>query len=344
MKVQMVKVEEAVGMVIPHDMTKIEKGGFKGPCFRKGHVIRDKDVPELLSMGKSRIYVLDFEVDEIHEDEAGVRLGAAAAGEGVTCSEPRESRVNLHAARTGLLKINVPALKKINRLPEVIFSTLTNNTPVIEGDLLAGTKVIPLAVKEEVIGAVEAICMDLGKIVEVIPYQPMDVGIVVTGAEVFSGRIQDKFGPVLQQKVESYGSRVLHADYALDDPEVIAQKISAMVAAGAGLVLVSGGMSVDPDDVTPQGIRLSGAFVEKYGAPVLPGAMFLLAYHGDVPIIGIPACGMYFRITLLDLILPRIFAGERMDGDDIVEMAHGGLCRGCTECHFPRCSFGQGGR
>ncbi|MBC9783701.1 molybdopterin-binding protein [Heliobacterium chlorum] len=344
MKVQRVKVEDAVGMVIPHDMTKIEKGGFKGPCFRKGHVIQDKDVPELLSMGKSQIFVLDFEADDVHEDEAGVRLGSAAAGEGVTCSEPRESRVNLYANQRGLLKINVPALKEINRLPEVIFSTLTNNTPVLEGDLLAGTKVIPLAVKEEVVQSAEEICLKSGKIVEVVPYRPMDVGIVVTGAEVFSGRIQDKFGPVLQQKVEIYGSRLLSTDYAPDDPEVIAQKISAMVAAGAGMVLVSGGMSVDPDDVTPQGIRLSGAVVVKYGAPVLPGAMFMLAYHGDVPVIGIPACGMYFRITLLDLILPRIFAGERIDSDDIIEMAHGGLCRSCTECHFPRCSFGQGGR
>jgi molybdenum cofactor synthesis domain-containing protein len=241
------------------------------------------------------------------------------------------------------LKINVAALEEINDLPSVVLSTLPNNTPVAAGDLLAGTKVIPLAVKKEVVQAVEQIAAKLGGVVSVIEYRALDVGIIVTGNEVFHKRINDRFGPVLRDKVSSFGSRVLDFQYAPDDPERIAELIDGMIAAGAQLLLVSGGMSVDPDDVTPQGISLSGAEIEIYGAPVLPGAMFLLAYRGEVPIIGVPACGMYFHTTILDLVLPRLLAGERLTRRDIVSMGHGGLCRACPECRFPRCSFGLAG-
>jgi len=343
MRVQILQVEDAVGKVLSHDITKIVPGEFKGPAFKKGHCITDADIPELLKLGKERVYVLELEADDVHEDEAGIRLGRAAAGAGVTCSEPWESRVNLFAARDGLLKINVPALEAINDLPEVILSTLPNNTPVAAGEMLAGTKVIPLTVKEDLLRRAEDITAAWGKVVSVVGYQPLDAGIVVTGGELYAGRIPDRFGPVLRQKVESYGSRVLELKLAPDDPEKIAQVIKELITAGVQLVLVSGGMSVDPDDVTPQGISLSGANIEIYGAPVLPGAMFLLAYQDMVPIIGMPACGMYFRITILDLILPRLLTGDRLSRKDIVALAHGGLCRGCPECRYPRCSFGLAG-
>lgn len=343
MRVSKIRTEEAVGQVLAHDLTRIVPGKFKGAAFKKGHCLVPEDIPELLRMGRDSIYVLELEPDEIHEDEAGTRLGRAAAGAGVTCSDPQESRVNLFASRSGLLKINVAALEEINDLPSVVLSTLPNNTPVAAGDLLAGTKVIPLAVKKEVVQAVEQIAAKLGGVVSVIEYRALDVGIIVTGNEVFHKRINDRFGPVLRDKVSSFGSRVLDFQYAPDDPERIAELIDGMIAAGAQLLLVSGGMSVDPDDVTPQGISLSGAEIEIYGAPVLPGAMFLLAYRGEVPIIGVPACGMYFHTTILDLVLPRLLAGERLTRRDIVSMGHGGLCRACPECRFPRCSFGLAG-
>ncbi len=343
MRVQKIGAEEAVGRVLSHDLTKVVPGEFKGAAFKKGHRIAVEDIPELLKMGKDSIYVLELEPDDVHEDEAGIRLGRAAAGEGVTCSEPQESRVNLFASRSGLLKINVAALEAINDLPSVVLSTLPNNTPVAAGDLLAGTKVIPLAVKEEVVRSVEQIAASMGAVVSVVEYRTLDVGIIVTGNEVFHGRIRDRFGPVLRDKVSSFGSRVTDFQYAPDDAERIAGLITGMIAAGTQLLLVSGGMSVDPDDVTPQGISLSGARIEIYGAPVLPGAMFLLAYQGEVPIIGVPACGMFFRTTVLDLVLPRLLVGERLRRRDIVAFGHGGLCRQCRDCHYPRCSFGLAG-
>ena len=343
MKVQLLSVIDAVGKALSHDITKIVPGEFKGPAFKKGHIITKEDIPEMLKLGKDRVYVLELDANDIHEDEAGIRLAKAAAGQGVSCSSPKESRVNLFAKTPGLLKVNVPALEEINDLTDVIFSTLPNNTPVEAGEMLAGTKVIPLVVKDVVIHAAEEICAKHNGIVHIVPYQTIDVGIIITGNEVYHGRIQDRFGPVLKQKIESMGSHVSTIEYAPDDQQIIAKSINNLINQGFGMILVSGGMSVDPDDVTPQGIQLSGATVEKYGSPILPGAMFMLAYHGDVPVLGVPACGMYFGITVLDLVLPRLLTGERMTRRDIVSFAHGGLCRGCSVCHYPRCSFGLAG-
>lgn len=342
MKLQTIKVEDAVGKVISHDITKIVRGEFKGASFKKGHVIREEDIPELLKLGKENVFVLDLEPGDIHEDEAGIRLGTAVAGPGVTWSGPRESRVNLFADCHGLLKINVPALEAINELPDVILSTLPNNSVVNKGDLLAGTKVIPLVVPEETVAGAEAVCREAGWVIKVVPFQKVKMGVIITGNEVYKKRIRDGFGPVISEKAESFGSTVMRLEYAPDDAGTIAGIITGMAAEGAGIIFVTGGMSVDPDDVTPMAIRLSGAEVEKYGAPALPGAMFMLAYLGEVPVLGVPACGMFFKITVLDLVLPRLLAGERVIRKDIVSLAHGGLCRACDQCRYPNCTFGKG--
>lgn len=340
MRVETISVENAVGHIIAHDITKIVKGEFKGAAFKKGHVIQEKDVEELLKIGKENIFVLKLDEGDIHEDEAGIRLGCLAAGSGVRCSAPKESRVNLFATRSGLLKINVEGLEDINDLPDVVLSTLPNNSVVREGDMLAGTKVIPLVVRESVLAEAERIAPE--PLLSVVPFLIKKFGVIVTGSEVYKGRIKDGFGPVLSQKLEHYGSTVIKLDYAPDNAEIIAGKIQELVDLGAEGILVSGGMSVDPDDVTPLGIRKSGAEIIKYGAAALPGAMFLMAYHGEVPVMGIPACGMYFKNTILDLMLPRVLTGEKITRRDIVKLAHGGLCRACSPCHFPNCTFGLG--
>ncbi len=342
MKLLTINVAEAVGKVLSHDITKIVKGEFKGASFRKGHIIKEEDVPELLKLGKENVYILDLEPGDVHEDEAGIRLGTAAAGSGVKWRGPKESRVNLYADCDGLLKINVPAVEAINDLPDVILSTLPNNMVVKKGELLAGTKVIPLVVPEQTVSTVENICRQSGWVIKVMPFQKVKVGVIITGNEVYKKRIRDDFGPVITEKVESFGATVLGIDYAPDDVEVIAAKVKKMAGDGAGLIILTGGMSVDPDDVTPNAIRLTGAKVEKYGSPALPGAMFMLAYLGDVPVMGVPACGMFFKVTIFDLVLPRLLAGERVTRKDIVALAHGGLCRSCSQCRYPNCTFGKG--
>ncbi|MDD2443163.1 MAG: molybdopterin-binding protein [Desulfotomaculaceae bacterium] len=342
MNLQTLRVEEAVGTVLSHDITKIVKGEFKGVSFKKGRVIKEEDVPELLRMGKENLYVLELEPGEVHEDEAGIRLGAAVAGHGVTWCGPKESRVDLFAGCNGLIKVNIPALQAINELPDVVLSTLLNNTVVNKGDLLAGTKVIPLVVPERTVSTAESICREAGWVIKVIPFRNKQVGAIITGSEVCKKRVRDGFGPVLREKVKTYGQTLLRLEYAPDECESIAEKINKMATDGAGMILVTGGMSVDPDDVTPKAIRLAGAVVEKYGAPALPGAMFMLAYLNNIPVMGIPACGMFFKTTVVDLLLPRLLAGERIRRKDIVALAHGGLCRACPQCSFPYCSFGKG--
>ncbi len=342
MILQTIRVEDAVGKVLSHDITKIVKGEFKGAYFKKGRVINKQDIPELLKLGKENIYVLEIEKGEVHEDEAGVRLGIAVAGENTRWDGPKESRVNIYACCDGLLKINVPSLEAVNGLPDVILSTLLNNTVVKKGDILAGTKVIPLLVPEHTLAEAERICREAGWLIKVKPFKPHRVGVVITGNEVCKKRIRDGFGPIIKEKVAAFGSAVTRVEYVPDDRDGIKNKICAMAAGGVEIIFVTGGMSVDPDDVTPKAIRLTGAIVEKYGAPALPGAMFMLAYLGDAPVLGIPACGMFFKTTIVDLLLPRLLAGEKITGKDIVSLAHGGLCRSCDTCRFPNCTFGKG--
>jgi len=338
-----IRVEDAVGKVLGHDITQIIKGEFKGAPFKKGHIIKEEDIPALLKLGKENIYILEFESNDVHEDDAAIRLAIAIINDdSVVWTGPKESRVNLFAAFDGLLKVNIPTLEEINELPDVVLSTLPQNIHIHKGDMLAGTKVIPLVVSEQMVLAAENICREAGWIIKVLPFLKHKVGVIITGSEVYKKRIKDEFEPVITNKMESYGSTVMGVEYAPDDVNTISNKINKMVRSGADMVIVTGGMSVDPDDVTPNAIRLSGAKVEKYGAPAFPGAMFMLAYHGNIPVMGIPACGMFFKITALDVILPRLLAGERVTKKDIVALAHGGLCRSCPECKYPNCTFGKG--
>lgn len=342
MKLQTVEVQNSVGKMICHDITKITRGEFKDAIFRKGHIVQPDDIPVLLKIGKENLYIMELDSVDIHEDIAGIRLGTAVAGNGIYWRGPKESKVSLYAEYDGLLKINVDALEAINDLPDVILSTLHNNSVVKKDDLLAGTKVIPLVVPEETVAAAENICREAGWVTEVVPFKSLKAGLVITGNEVYKQRIRDGFGPVIKEKMQVFGQDVLRIDYAPDDCEDISSKIKKMVDDGAGLVMVTGGMSVDPDDVTPKAISLTGAEVIRYGAPVMPGAMFMLAYLNNVPIMGVPACGMFFKTTIVDILLPRILVGERLTKRDITLLGHGGLCRGCETCRFPNCTFGIG--
>lgn len=341
MKKEIIKTEDAVGKILAHDITRIVKGEFKGSLFKKGHIIAPEDVDRLLDVGKSNIYVLQLDGSEVHEDEAGIRLGAAIAGNGIYTEPPKESRVNLFAQHDGVLKINEEAVQQINDLPLVICATLPNNTPVTKGQMLAGTKVIPLVVNEADIAEAERVCREAGQVIEVKPYKKKKVGCVITGSEVYYNRIPDAFAPVITEKVEHYGSEILEITYAPDDMDIISEKILDLKAKGADVIFTTGGMSVDPDDLTPSAIKKAGADVVTYGASALPGAMFMMAYLGDTPILGVPACGMFFRTTVVDLLLPRVFADEKIVRRDITSFGVGGLCMQCDVCVWPKCTFGK---
>jgi len=338
---RMVPVAEAVGMILCHDITRIVPGREKGRAFRKGHVISQDDVPKLKALGKEHIYVWEVTPDLVHEDEAAQRLARHAAGPGLRWGEPNQGRVNLYAEYEGLLKVQVDQLRQVNSIENICFSTLHNNRAVARGEMVAGTRIIPLTIPSSTLEEAEHRCAQPEPLLAVKPYQPKWVGVVTTGSEVYEGRIKDGFYSVIKKKTTPYGARFLGQVIVPDDPEVISQEIHQMVGEGAELVLVTGGMSVDPDDVTPLGIRSTGAEVVFYGAPVLPGSMFMLAYIGHVPICGLPGCVMFNQTTIFDLLLPRIFAGERINRDEIVALGYGGLCLECATCSFPNCSFGK---
>lgn len=336
-----VKVEDAVGMILCHDITKIVPGEFKGPAFKKGHVVKQEDVEELLKLGKDHLYIWECGNDLLHENDAALRMAKASIGQGVEYSQPSEGKVTITAARPGLLKVNVENLCEVNLIDEVSFATIHTNQVVEKGDTVAGTRVIPLVVKKEKIEAMEEICINRGPIVEVKEIRKLKVALLTTGNEVYYGRIKDKFSPVVKKKMTRYGCEVLWHELLYDDAELIKEKIQEFIHKGAQMVITTGGMSVDPDDVTPSGVKKTGAELVTYGAPVLPGAMFLLAYLGDVPIMGLPACVMYYKATVFDLVLPRVLAGERITRKEIAKMGHGGLCMNCKECNYPVCPFGK---
>jgi len=336
-----IPVKEAVGSVLCHDITQIIPGVVKDIAFKKGHIIKEEDIQILLSIGKDNLFVWEKKEGYLHENDAAERLRILTAGEGLTFSEVKEGKINFIAACDGLLVINTDLLYQLNSLGEIILVTLHNNYPVKKGQKVAGTRVIPLVIDEDKIKKAEALMGD-SKIVSIVPFVPMKVGIITTGNEVYHGRIKDAFGPVIRRKVEEYNCEVLGQVILDDNENKIVQAVDEMIDKGADMVICTGGMSVDPDDVTPAAIIKTGAELITYGAPVLPGAMFLLAYNGDIPILGLPGCVMYSRTTIFDLVLPRLLAKERLSFADFAAYGHGGLCNECEECKYPDCAFGKG--
>lgn len=340
-RMEIIRTQDAVGTVICHDITKIVPGQFKGRAFKKGHIIRQEDIPELLRLGKEHLYVWQSSADKLHEDEAARLLAEAVAGPGVILQEAGEGKVNLVASEDGLLITNIDGIEAVNDMEEIAFATLRGYELVKKGEKVSGIRVIPLVIDRNKISQVQSYCQNKPSLIQIKKIQPLTVGIITTGGEVYHGRIKDAFGPVIRSKVEALGCQVLGQSIVPDDPAMITEAINKFIAQGAGMIITTGGMSVDPDDVTPMGIRSTGAEIVTYGVPVLPGSMFLLAYLGQIPIMGLPGCVMYNKITIFDLVLPRILAGIRLNRRDLVKMGHGGLCRGCQNCHFPDCAFGK---
>ncbi len=401
-----IPVEKAIGTILAHDITEIRPGEFKGMAFRKGHVIQKEDVCHLQRLGKENLFVLEIAEDEMHEDDAAHAIAQALMGEGVCIKgEPREGKITLIAERDGLLSINREALLQFNMLGDVMCATLHDRTVVNKGQEIAGTRAIPLVVKKTAVD--EAIRMINGSRgqgfkgsgaphlapsfakVRMGGVEPLDprtpepcrsgviavkemrkpkVGVVVTGNEVYHGRIPDAFAPIVKSKIEAFGGEVAAVYFAPDDASFIEDRLRELIDAGCDLLITTGGMSVDPDDVTRFAIRNLGATDITYGSAVLPGAMFLVAslnnsnklsvmsnelkkkeavlspithYPSPITILGIPACGMYHKTTIFDLMLPRVLAGEKIGRKELAELGHGGLCLNCEVCQYPVCPFGK---
>ena len=339
---KLIKTEDAVGHVLCHDLTRIVKDEFKGAQFKKGHIITEEDIPMLLSMGKEHLYVWEMEEGMVHENDAAKRLYKLCDNENMRPSETiKEGKIEAFSTIAGYFEVDVDKLDAINSLDEIMIATRHGNTAVKKGDKLAGMRVIPLVVKDEKLKESEKI-QNGCPILKVTPYKLKKAGIVTTGSEVFKGIIKDTFTPVIVDKLKKYGIETTEHITVDDGMDNIIAAIKKIREKGVDIILCSGGMSVDPDDNTPGAIKNSGAEIVTYGAPVLPGAMFLLGYFDDgTPIMGLPGCVMFARATVFDLVLPKVAAGIKVTKKDIVKLGNGGLCLGCDECRYPVCPFGK---
>lgn len=338
---KLMKTEDAVGQVLCHDITQIIPGVKKGPVFKKGHVIKAEDVPVLLSVGKDHIYIWENDENHLHENDAAEILRGLCQNEHMTASEPSEGKIELTAEVDGLFLADTQRLFRLNRLGEVMVACRHSGFAVKKGDKLAGMRVIPLVIEASKMEAARA-AVGEEPLFRLVPFRELKVGVVTTGNEVFYGRIQDSFTPVIEKKLAEYGCRMAWHTVLNDDHEKITAAANEMLREGADIVLCTGGMSVDPDDKTPLAIKNTGASVVSYGAPVLPGAMFLLAYaEGNRPVCGLPGCVMYAKRTIFDLVLPYLVAGVPVTPDQLAAYGNGGLCLNCPVCTFPNCGFGK---
>lgn len=344
---KLIKTEDAVGHVLCHDITQIIKGVTKDAVFRKGHIVTEEDIPVLLSVGKENLYVWEKEEGMLHENDAAEILRQICQGEHMHPSDVKEGKIELIADIDGVLKIEREKLRKVNSLGEIMIASRHGDFPVKKGDKLAGTRVIPLVISEEKMQQAKDVTVG-GVIFNILPYKKKKAGIVTTGSEVYYHRIKDTFTPVIEEKLAEYDIEIGGHEICNDDPQMIENAIRSLLADGCNMIVCTGGMSVDPDDRTPYAIRQVTGEIVSYGAPVLPGAMFLLAYYREegkevIPVLGLPGCVMYSKRTIFDLVLPRLTVGEILTAEDLNTLGEGGLCLNCPECTFPNCGFGKGG-
>ena len=352
--VRVVPVEQAVGKTVAHDMTRIDPGQFKGPEFKAGQRISVGDICRLQQMGRFNVAIVDDTAGQphsndpqaqVHENEAAEAFARRMAGEGVTYDlPPHEGKIDFKAACNGLFCVDVERMTRFNLVPEVMVASRQDGTLVKEGGPLCGTRAIPLYItRERMSQALEA--LEGGPLFRVLPLRKARVGILVTGTEVFQGIIEDKFIPVITAKVSMLDCTVVRTDIVPDDKAMMRASVAAMREAGADLLITTGGLSVDPDDVTRQALVEAGLTDVLHGVPVLPGTMSLMGRipgpQGDMQVLGVPACALYYKTTFLDLVLPRMLAGRGFNRAEAARLGEGGYCLSCHTCTYPKCWFGK---
>lgn len=339
---KLVKTDDAAGQVLCHDITRIIKGVTKDTPFRKGHVVTKEDIPVLKSLGKFNIYVWENDDTMMHENDAAMVLYEICRGDNLTGGEVREGKIELAADCDGLFTVDRERLDLVNSFGQMMIASRHGNFPVKKGDKVAGTRIIPLVIEKEKMEKVQKMT-EGAPIFNVKPFLRKKAGIVTTGREVYEGLIEDTFTDVILEKLSDYDVSLEGHIICSDDKEMIVSAVRNLLGRGCDLIICTGGMSVDPDDLTPYAIKAVTGDDGIYGAPVLPGAMFMIGYCGDenIPVMGLPGCVMYSKRTIFDLVLPRVMAGEIIRKEDIESLGEGGLCLGCSVCTFPNCGFGK---
>lgn len=334
-----VKVQDAIGMTLCHDITAMVDG-FKGAAFKRGHVITQEDIPKLLDIGKQHVFIWEENAGEIHEEDAARRLSQMTNVNGAHYGSISEGKIQLFADQDGMFRVDKALLAAVNRIGDITITTLPDHYPVKAGDRLASMRIVPLVTEERQIAEAEALCA--GKqLYDLRPFKPLKVGIIITGSEIYHGRIKDKFERVARAKLAHYPAEILGVHVCDDELDMIVGAGRALLAEGAELLIFSGGMSVDPDDLTPSAIREMGAEIVSYGVPSQPGNMTLVAYLDQAALLGVPGAAISRPTTIFDVLLPQIFCGDPLTKDDLIRLGEGGLCQMCDNCHFPNCTFGR---
>lgn len=334
-----VKVQYAIGMTLCHDITAMVDG-FKGAAFKRGHVITQEDIPKLLDIGKQHVFIWEENAGEIHEEDAARRLSQMTTVNGAHYGSISEGKVQLFADQDGMFRVDKALLAAVNRIGDITITTLPDHYPVKAGDRLASMRIVPLVTEERQIAEAEALCADK-QLYDLRPFKPLKVGIIITGSEIYHGRIKDKFERVARAKLAHYPAEILGVHVCDDELDMIVGAGRALLAEGAELLIFSGGMSVDPDDLTPSAIREMGAEIISYGVPSQPGNMTLVAYLDQAALLGVPGAAISRPTTMFDVLLPQIFCGDPLTKDDLIRLGEGGLCQMCDNCHFPNCTFGR---
>lgn len=334
-----IPVEQAVGMPLCHDITAM-RDGFKGAAFRRGHIIEAADVEKLKDLGKRTVFIWEENAGELHEEDCALRMAAMAPVAGAHYTGPSEGKVLLMADIEGMLRVDTEQLRQVNGIGDITISTLPDHYPVKPGMRLASMRIVPLVTQERQIIKAETLCRER-PLLRLLPYGPRRAGVIVTGSEVYTGRIQDKFEPVVRRKLAAYPGEILGVTLCDDDVDMIVDAARSFLERGADFLIFTGGMSVDPDDVTPSAVRRLGARVVSHGMPAQPGNMTLVAYLGDIPALGVPGAAISLPTTVFDVLLPAIYAGKEITKDDLIRLGDGGLCQLCAACHYPNCTFGR---
>ena len=334
-----VKVQDAIGMTLCHDITAMVDG-FKGAAFKRGHVITQEDIPKLLDIGKQHVFIWEENAGEIHEEDAARRLSQMTTVNGAHYGSISEGKVQLFADQDGMFRVDKALLAAVNRIGDITITMLPDHYPVKAGDRLASMRIVPLVTEERQIAEAEALCADK-QLYDLRPFKPLKVGIIITGSEIYHGRIKDKFERVARAKLAHYPAEILGVHVCDDELDMIVGAGRTLLAEGAELLIFSGGMSVDPDDLTPSAIREMGAEIVSYGVPSQPGNMTLVAYLDQAALLGVPGAAISRPTTMFDVLLPQIFCGDPLTKDDLIRLGEGGLCQMCDNCHFPNCTFGR---
>jgi len=333
-----VALENAVGLQFGHDITEVNVAKkIKGRAFKKGQMIVKDDLERLRDLGKNIIYVLEGNEEEVHEDEAALMVAPLIAGNHVTYdSEPKEGKISFYADCKGLFKVDVERLYRINSLEIPSLPTLHSNFSVGPNQQIAAFRIIPLFCQNSIIEEIKAKLET--PLIEVKPYLYNKAGIIVTGNEVFKGRVRDAFIPRISQILKPFDVDVIRQEVLPDEKNRISACIKDF-SNECDIVFVTGGTSVDPDDQTVAALADAGVRFNQQGNPIQPGNNFTIGYKGNTAICAVPAAAIHFRATALDVFLPRLLVGERISKEDVYRAGHGGLCHFCEKCHYPVCPF-----